>query len=152
MGGPSDRQFIQTAGVHVTPVLDYVNFDVHRRENYRRSVYRFIFRTVPDPFMDALDCPDPSMLTPARGASLTALQALATLNDKFVVQQCELIADRVSRLSSKIETQIDFVYQILLGREPTQIENSAVSLYAKQHGLANACRMLINTNEFMFVD
>jgi len=25
-------------------------------------------------------------------------------------------------------------------------------LYAARHGLANACRMLLNTNEFIFVD
>ena len=153
MGGPSDRQFIQTKGVHVTPVLDYVNFDVNRRENFRRSVYRFIFRTVPDPFMDALDCPDPSMLTPTRGSSLTALQALATLNDRFVVRQSELIADRVSRLANgNTKTQVKLTYRILLGREPTAVEENSVTRYTIQHGLANACRMLINTNEFMFVD
>ncbi len=93
MGGPSERQFIQTPGRHVTPVVDYQNFDVDDPANYRRSVYRFIFRTIPDPFMEALDCPDASQLTPQRNVSLTALQALATLHDKFVVRQSELLAE-----------------------------------------------------------
>src|SRR5262249_12606633 len=76
MGGPSVKQFIQTPGIHVTPNVDYANFNVDDRANYRRSVYRFIFRTLPDPFMETLDCPDGSQLTPVRSASVTALQAL----------------------------------------------------------------------------
>ena len=75
MGGPSVKQFNMSPGIHVTPVVDYVHFDVDRPENYRRSVYRFIFRTLPDPFMEALDCADSSQLTAVRTASVTPLQA-----------------------------------------------------------------------------
>src|SRR5262249_55968676 len=60
MGGPSVRQFVERPGVHVTPVVDYDAFDPDRPEARRRSVYRFIFRTLPDPFFDVLDCPDAS--------------------------------------------------------------------------------------------
>jgi hypothetical protein len=83
MGGPSVKQFIESPGVHVTPVLDYLGFDPDRPENLRRSVYRFIFRTLPDPFMESLDCADASQLTPARNTSVTALQALTMLNNRF---------------------------------------------------------------------
>ncbi|HEV3003225.1 MAG TPA: DUF1553 domain-containing protein, partial [Pirellulales bacterium] len=86
MGGPSVKLFIQTPGIHVTPNVDYVNFNADDPANARRSVYRFIFRTLPDPFMDALDCPDGSQLTPVRSASVTAAQALSMLNDKFMVR------------------------------------------------------------------
>src|SRR5439155_26735466 len=79
-GGPSVKQFIERPGVHITPTVDYDAFDPDRPEARRRSVYRFIFRTVPDPFFDALDCPDASQLTPARNESVSALQALALLN------------------------------------------------------------------------
>lgn len=152
MGGPSERQFIQTPGVHVTPVVDYQNFDVDDPANYRRSVYRFIFRTIPDPFMEALDCPDASQLTPQRNVSLTALQALATLNDKFVVRQSELLAERLLEEHADLEQQITAAYRRLFGRVPEPDELMAVRQYAEQHGLANACRFLFNTNEFLFVD
>ena len=72
MGGPSVKQFIQSPGIHVTPNVDYLKFDVDSPEARRRSVYRFLFRTLPDPFMDALDCPDASQFTPVRTASVTA--------------------------------------------------------------------------------
>jgi cytochrome c553 len=152
MGGPSDRQFVQSPGIHVTPVVDYQAYDPNDRSNFRRSVYRFLFRTVPDPFMEALDCPDAAQLTPQRGESLTAVQTLATMNDKFVVRQCELIADRLRSECSSTGEQVAQAFRIALCRSATPDELSAVTAYVEQHGLANACRLLVNTNEFMFVD
>ena len=152
MGGPSVKQFILTPGVHVTPNIDYTNFDINDRGNYRRSVYRFLFRTIPDPFMDALDCPDASQLTPQRNVSVTALQALATLNDKFVIRQSELIAQRIEQREPDETRQVRLAFRCVLGRLPDASEELLVGDYVKQHGLANACRFLLNTNEFLFVD
>jgi hypothetical protein len=152
MGGPSVKQFIQTPGIHVTPNVDYANFDVGDAANYRRSVYRFVFRTLPDPFMDALDCPDASQLTPQRNTSLTALQALAMLNDKFIVRQSLHIAERLSEASAGYDIQAKEAFRLILGRTPSEREARAIGSYAQKHGLANACRFLINSNEFMFVD
>jgi hypothetical protein len=152
MGGPSARQFIQTPGVHVTPVVDYQNFDVDDPANSRHSVYRFLFRTVPDPFMEALDCPDASQLAPKRNVSLTALQALATLNDKFVVWQSERLADSLRQETPDLTSQVQSAYRRLIGRAPSDAESATVAAYAAEHGLANACRFLFNTNEFLFVD
>jgi mono/diheme cytochrome c family protein len=152
MGGPSVRQFIQKPGIHVTPVVDYLHFDVDRAENRRRSVYRFIFRTLPDPFMEALDCPDSSQLTPARNGSVSALQALAMLNNKIMVRMSEHLAERAARAGPDLATRVEAVYQLVLGRKPTQRESEAVTKYAAKHGLANACRILLNSNEFMFVN
>ncbi|MBT5705876.1 DUF1549 and DUF1553 domain-containing protein [bacterium] len=152
MGGVSDRQFIQSKGVHVTPTLDYLNFDAADPANLRRSVYRFIFRTVPDPFMQAMDCPDASLLSPQRQESMTALQALAVLNDKFVIRQSERLAERLRRESETVEGRVTLFYDWLFGRSPDPTELTAVIRYAEMHGLSNACRFLLNSNEFMFVD
>ncbi len=153
MGGPSVRQFIQTPGVHVTPNVDYLDFNPDDPANDRRSVYRFVFRTLPDPFMEALDCPDASQLTPVRNASVTPLQALALLHDKFVVRQCEHIAAKIQAGSGPAtEKQVAALYRLVLGRAPTAKECGAVSAYAAKYGLANACRVLLNSNEFVFVD
>ena len=116
------------------------------------DAYRFLFRTVPDPFMDALDCPDGSQLTPVRTASVTALQALSMLNDKFMVRQSEHIAKRVARSAPDREKQVSAAYRLILGRAPTAKELKSVGAYAERNGLANACRVLLNSNEFVFVD
>jgi hypothetical protein len=152
MGGPSVKQFIQTPGIHVTPVVDYTNFDVDRPENYRRSVYRFVFRTLPDPLMEALDCPDSSQLTPARTVSVTPLQALAMLNNKFMVRMSEHLAARAAKEATDLPSQIGICYRFALGREPTAKESSLLADHARKHGLANACRVILNSNEFMFVN
>src|SRR5262249_22865401 len=89
VGGPSVKHVVQSPGIHVTPKVDYGAFNVDGPGAYRRSVYRFVFRTLPDPFMEALDCPDGSQFAPVRSNSVTALQALAMLNDRFMVRQCE---------------------------------------------------------------
>ncbi len=152
MGGPSVKQFIQTPGIHVTPNVDYANFDPDRPENFRRSVYRFIFRTLPDPLMDSLDCADSSQLTPVRNASLTALQALSMLNNKFTVRQSEHLATRASSVSGDMNQQVEAAFRVALLRSPTDRERAVLTEYAHQHGLANACRVLLNSNEFLFVD
>ncbi len=151
MGGPSVKQFIELPGVHVTPKLDYANFNVDAPANYRRSVYRFLFRTVPDPFMDALDCADSSQWTPARTSSVTALQALAMLNNRFVLRQCEHLAERTKTMATEIPGQIDALYRLALSRLPTPMERGALADYAARHGLVNSCRLVVNSSEFLFV-
>ncbi|MEZ6047098.1 MAG: DUF1553 domain-containing protein [Planctomycetaceae bacterium] len=146
------KQFIQTPGIHVTPNVDYLNFDIDDPANYRRSVYRFIFRTIPDPFMESLDCPDSSQLTPKRNVSLTAIQALATLNDKFVIRQSELLADNLQSITDSKAEQLTLLWHRLYSRPPRPEELSSVLAYTAKHGLANTCRFLFNTNEFLFVD
>jgi hypothetical protein len=152
MGGPSVQQFNMSPGVHVTPVVDYQGFDVDRREMGRRAVYRFVFRTLPDPFMEALDCPDSSQLTQARNVSVTAPQALALLNDKFMVRMSEQLAARASKTGADLPARVSAVYRFALGRGPTPKEESLLTEYARKHGLANLCRMVLNCNEFVFVN
>jgi hypothetical protein len=132
--------------------VDYAGFDVDSAASCRRSVYRFIFRTLPDPFMDALDCADSSQLSATRNASVTSLQALAMLNNHFIVRQSEHFAERISRMGRDLKTQITAAYQLALGRAPTSSETEASAAYASKHGLANLCRLILNSNEFMFVN
>jgi hypothetical protein len=152
MGGPSVKQFIQKPGIHVTPDVNYRDFDVDNPACYRRSIYRFLFRTLPDPFMDTLDCPDASQFTPARSVSVTALQALAMLNDRFMIRQSEHFAARVAQAHPRLEEQVQAAYLLALGRPPTEKELAALTKYAARHGMENACRVLLNSNEFMFVN
>ncbi len=101
MGGPSDRQFTLRPGVHVTPVVDYSKFNLDSEAGRRRSVYRFLFRTLPDPFMEAFDCPSGDELTPLRTSSITVQQALAMWNDAFIARHCEFLATRLQTLGAR---------------------------------------------------
>ncbi len=152
MGGPPVKQFIEVKASGARPEADYEHFNVDDPANNRRSIYRFIFRTIPDPFMSALDCPDGCQQVPKRTVSITALQALAMLNDKLIIRQSQHIAASLDARHEEIPKQVAQLYRLLLGREPDAKEQTAVSAYARQFGMANACRFLLNTNEFMFVD
>ncbi len=152
MGGPSDRQFHTRKGVHVTPVVDYLGFDPDDPANFRRSVYRFVFRTVPDPLMRALDCPDASQPAPRREESATALQALAMLNNRFLVRQAEHLAEDLRRGGGELEDQVGELFLRAYGRQAGEEEGEKVVGYAREHGLENACRVIINSSEFVFVE
>jgi hypothetical protein len=151
-GGPSDQQFAMRPGIHVTPVVEYGKFDWDRPQGHRRSVYRFVFRTLPDPFVDCLDGADPSQLTPKRNESVTALQALALLNSEFVLVHSRAFAARLEKQSPDRDKQVVMACEQTWGRSPTAEERKALAGYAAKHGLPNLCRVLFNSNEFLFVD
>ncbi len=152
MGGPSVRQFGLSPGVHVTPKIDYDTFDWNGPGAGRRSVYRFLFRTLPDPFMDSLDGADASQLTPARNESVTALQALAMLNNRFILVHSRDVAHRLEAMPGALPERVRSAFSLTLGRPPTDDELRDWSGLASRHGLASAVRLLFNTNEFLFVN
>ena len=150
MGGPSAEQF-WFKDDH-SPVYDYARFDIDSPASYRRSVYRFIVRSVSDPFMDRLDCPDASLITAKRNTTITAIQALALLNNPFMVRQAQHLAARVRGMAPQPDRQIAWIYRLALGRDPDASETRRLEAFAARYGLENACRAILNSNEFIFVD
>ncbi|MFO1461631.1 MAG: DUF1549 and DUF1553 domain-containing protein [Verrucomicrobiota bacterium] len=150
MGGPSDRQFGLKPGIHVTPRVDYSAFDVDSTAGRRRSIYRFLFRTLPDPFMSALDCPAGDQITAMRNNTVTVQQALALWNDRFVVRQAEHFAERLSSCEEK--DRIPQACRLVWGRPPSPEECESLVRYADRHGMASLCRLLLNSNEFLFIN
>jgi hypothetical protein len=152
MGGPSVQQFALGPGVHVTPVVDYTRYDWNSPGALRRSVYRFLFRTLPDPFYDALDSADASQLIAVRNESTTALQALVLLNNPFVLHQSERFAARLERLAPDADRRLAAAFELTLGRRPCAEELAVLKDYALRHGWTNVCRLLFNSNEFLYVN
>jgi len=151
MGGPGFELF-RFKDDH-SPVYDHTAVDkINDPANWRRTVYRFTVRSVPNPFLESLDCADPNVNTPVRNTTLTALQALALLNDPFMLKQAECFAGRLEKISGDPLKQVDAAYRLAFGRAPTAEERDALMEYAKKHGLAKACRVLFNANEFVFID
>jgi hypothetical protein len=152
MGGPSVKQFSMEPGIHVTPIIDYKGIEPDAPSLARRSIYRFLFRTLPDPFMQSMDCPDASNWTPKRAVSVGPLQALALMNDDLVIHRSQRMAQKLRHFGQELEEQITAWFRLSLLRTPTPEELDAVIGYAQKHGLANACRFLFNSNAFMFVE
>ncbi|WP_165229578.1 PSD1 and planctomycete cytochrome C domain-containing protein [Aquisphaera insulae] len=151
-GGPGVAHFRTSPGPQVTPKVDYDAFDWDAPGAGRRSIYRVVWRGIPDPLMDALDFPDAALLTPSRGFSASPLQALSLLNNDFVLRQSEHLAARAQAAGPTAAGRIRAAFRIVVLREPTATEEAAFAALAGRHSLAAACRVLLNSNEFLFVD
>lgn len=152
MGGPGIEQFKKSKGPQATPALDYSAFDWNSDEARRRSIYRVVWRGIADPFMEALDFPDLGLLSPKRGFSVSALQSLAMFNNDFVLHASEWFAGRLAKESSGLDELVKRAVEIAWLREASTAEIRAFSHYAQEHGVPAFCRVLINSNEFLFVD
>ena len=150
-GGPGIEQFVKTKGPQATPALDYAAFDWNSEGANRRSIYRVVWRGIPDPFMESLDFPDLALLAPKRGFSVSGLQSLALYNNDFVLHASTWLAERVERDAPEGH-RVSRAVQLCWQREPTEAEKTAFEAHVNTHGLAALCRVLLNSNEFLFVD
>jgi mono/diheme cytochrome c family protein len=151
MGGPSFQDFVIDKPEH-SPHYEYHLHDPDDPRSHRRSIYRFIVRSQQQPFMTTLDCADPSMQVDKRNESLSALQALALLNNGFMVTMAKHYANQLDARGGDLSVKVDRAVYECLGRPATAEEREAFVAYAQQHGMPNLCRVLFNLNEFVFVE
>ncbi|MEZ6050851.1 MAG: DUF1553 domain-containing protein [Planctomycetaceae bacterium] len=151
MGGPGYYLFELERTEH-SPHYEYHKHDPSDPASHRRSVYRFIVRSQPDPFMTTLDCADSSQSTPRRTETLTSLQALSMLNNGFNLTMAESLAARLQTESHDLDTQVDRAVTLLTGQPTSPDTRDELITYAETHGLANLSRLLFNMSEVMFVD
>ena len=113
-----DRAVIGTGSTNKWPV------DVEEGPaTWRRSIYIFQKRSVVLPLLEVFDCPDSTVSSPSRSASTIAPQALALLNNSFVLEQSRRFARRVVEEAGG--TPVDRThraFKIALGRRATEQE------------------------------
>ncbi|MFZ4081846.1 MAG: PSD1 and planctomycete cytochrome C domain-containing protein [Pirellula sp.] len=151
MGGPAIQHFTQQPGPQSTPKLDYSAYDWSNPNSNRRSIYRYVWRGIPDPLMAALDFPDLGLLAPSRTFSASPLQSLALLNNPFVLAHSQVTAERLTQESTDLDSQIRSLVWLVYQREPLAAELEPLRAYATKYGLAALCRIVINSNEFLFI-
>lgn len=150
-GGPGWQDFVIEQPAH-SPHYEYGLADPEDAKTWRRSIYRFIVRSQTQPWMTSLDCADPSIRVDKRNESLSALQALALLNNGFIVTQSRHFAERLQREKPDLTGQVERGYQLAFGRAPSGAESEKLVAFARANGLPNLCRVLLNLNEFTFID
>ncbi len=158
MGGPGFHDFRTfTFNSQFYEPVDPVGFEFNRR-----TVYRTWVRSGRNEFLDVFDCPDPSTTAPRRAVTTTPLQALALLNNSFTLRMAERLAARASRDvagreaargdSASLEQQIGKVYALAFQRVPQAEELAEAKAFVAGHGLTAFCRVIFNSNEFLYVD
>ena len=150
-GGPGWQDFVIEHPEH-SPHFHYDLADPEDVKTWRRSIFRFIVRSSTHPWMMSLDCADPSMRVDKRNESLSSLQALALLNNGFMLTQSRHFAERVQHEAPDLAAQVARAHLLAFGRAPTAAEHEKLTAFATANGLANLCRVLLNLNEFTFVD
>jgi hypothetical protein len=156
MYGPGFQLFVIERPEH-SPHYQYHKHDPDDATTHRRSIYRFIVRSQPDPFMTTLDCADSSQSVAKRDETITALQALSLLNNPFMLAMAEQFAaslesEATAAGASTIESQVAQAFRLATGRDATSQQQAMLAEYAQEFGMQNACRLMLNLNEFMFVD
>ena len=157
VGGPCFRPF--TVSNHGSDF--YHLADMIGPEFNRRMIYRAHINSGKSAMMDALDCPDPSIKTPARRVTTTPLAALALMNNSFVQRQAKHLAERVAQETSGsvsgdpnavLIQKINLAWQLCFGRQPSVEEQTAAGALVQNHGLETLCWSLLNASEFIYVD
>ena len=129
----------------------------------RRSVFTEQRRNSPDALLDVFDSADGFSSTPERNVTTTPTQALLMINSKDALAHAAEFARRVqAEAGSERDSQIVVAYRLAFGREPSAAERAAAFEFLNQQAARNAaaasstlkdfCQVLLNSNEFLYVD
>ena len=150
LGGPSYQDF--NTYVH-RGTRFYDAIDPEGAAYQRRSLYRQWARGGRSPFLDVFDCPDPSANSPSRAVTTTPLQALSLMNNSFVLRMSDRFAERLVRdAGDKPAPQLVRLYQLAYQRPPRVDEQARLEAFVQKHGLPALCRVILNSNEFLYVE
>jgi hypothetical protein len=140
----------------------------------RRSIYITVKRSLAVPELEVLDAPDTTSSCEARPVSTIAPQALTFLNGEFINEQARHFAARLQReAGGEARARCTRAFELTLCRPPRPEEMQASLDFlaaqqrqieadlrkdhkdpggATQRALEAFCLVMLNTNEFVYVD
>lgn len=151
------------------------------QDRVRRSVYIYAKRNLPYPMMAAFDFPDMHESCGCRTKTTISPQALMLLNSGVIVEAARQLSQRAIQEAGSADpsTQINRAWQIIVGRPASDREiQSALKFLDSQRQIilssattpsaepqtattgsspedmafSDLCHVLLNSNEFLFVD
>src|SRR5262249_33588723 len=171
VSGALDRSI---GGPHPFPSETTWHFTQHAQffadyDTNRRSVYLMQQRLKKHPFFEVFDGADTNATTDNRAQSVTPVQALFLMNSPFMHEQSDRFAVRGWKDYDTLRGRIDYVFRLAYGRSPkleeileaqdylqrTRLELQAANIPADQldqKSLASYLRVVMSSNEFLYVD
>ena len=148
MGGPGFSLFKENTNY----VRVYDPKEIFGPNEWRRMIYSHRVRMEQDGVFGAFDRPDAGLICARRTQSTTPLQALNLFNSNFVSEQSTLFAKRLrDEAGEQVDDQIKLAFQFCFGRLPDDPELDGGRSLINEHGLPQFCRVLFNSNEFLFL-
>ena len=93
------------------------------------------------------------MTAPRRAVTTTPSQSLSLMNNSFVLRMADHFAERVSgEVGTEPAAQIHRVFALAYGRRASEDEIESGRQFVEVHGLPAFCRVVFNSNEFLYVD
>jgi hypothetical protein len=132
------------------------------REASRRTLYAHVKRSLLVPMVEVLDFCDTTRSTARRTITTVAPQALTLYNGAFVNRQAVHLAARLrSEAGLDPRRQIGHAFRLALCRPPSPAEEQALLDFLRQRAAdgqtleaarEQMCRVLLNSNEFVYPD
>ncbi len=149
--GPAMKPGIPKAALEANTDKEKVWQPSDEREASRRSIYAFIKRGLVIPMLETLDLADTVSSCPQRQVTTVAPQALSLFNGEFVNEQAQHFAARLKReAGNDPEKQIMLAWKVALCREPSRDELAKMRAFLQEQPLEQACRVILNLNEFVY--
>jgi hypothetical protein len=131
-------------------------------DEFRRSIYVQVRRSMPLGVLEPFDLPRMTPNCEKRAASTAAPQALLMMNNPFVIQQAELLANRIrEKAGTDLTAQATLAWRLVFGRKPSESDVlSGVEFLSvpdatpetSATALNHFCHALLSSNGFLYVD
>ncbi len=126
----------------------------------RRTVYLPLRRSNLPTLLNLFDFGDATTTNEGRSRTNVAPQALFMMNSSFVTDRAKNLAKKlVENDSLDNRRRVETAYATVLGRKPTEDEGNAALEYVRafdvkrgSDGWQSLCRILLSSNEFVYVD
>jgi hypothetical protein len=138
----------------------------------RRSVYLKVMRNTPDPVLAVFDVADSFLSTAQRDVTTTPSQALLMINGTYVLKRAEALADAILQSGeTDVNAIVKRAYRLVLGRTPNTDERDRITRFleaqveqtgrgtiasvdsaTRRTAVTDLCHVLLNSNEFLYVD
>ena len=133
-----------------------------RESRNRRSVYMLQIRSLQFPMMKVFNGPNIDQSCPVRDVNTTIPQVLSLFNSEFSHEQSRFMAKRIENEAGEdLNAQVERAFQIAFQRAaaPTELAKCVTFLSSPQSetggpagNLSDLCLVLLNTNEFIYLE
>ena len=128
----------------------------------RRSIYVHVKRSLPEPLLAAFDRADTDSSCPVRFATVQPTQALSMVNGDFANLQAELFSQRLRREAEGLRARVERGLELVTQRPARDADVARLLQLAadlqrdfgrtEEQALQRCCLVLLNSNEFLFLD